>query len=197
MIVPKMGNAKSRRKASIARREQILAKEPESLHEQKRPPRFVADVMLGKLAKWLRIAGFDVLYSNAFTDDEIIALSRDEGRVLLSLDSRLLVRKSVKRFIFLKCGDLEGQIRQIINATGRAERPLPFSRCLLCNEPLSDVSSTSVRERVPPYVFKNHSNFKMCPKCRKIFWSGTHRKSVMKKLEEFLPGSGLQEMNQN
>ncbi|MEJ2111309.1 MAG: Mut7-C RNAse domain-containing protein [Acidobacteriota bacterium] len=184
-----MGNSKTRRKASRLRREQIQAKMLQALPARSGPPRFVADVMLGKLAKWLRIAGYDVLYSNKYSDDELISISREQGRILLSLDSRLLVRKPVDFFIYLQPGNLESQIRRILELTHTVKIPAPFSRCLSCNVVLSIVPAETVRNRIPEYVYRTHTNFKLCPECGKIFWSGTHRKSVMRYLERLLPAS--------
>ncbi|MBP1600135.1 MAG: hypothetical protein H6Q06_286 [Acidobacteria bacterium] len=107
-----MGNATSRKNATLQRHLQIRSKEP-SLESTTSPPRFVADVMLGRLAKWLRIAGFDVLYSNRFADDELVRLSNGEGRILLSRDTRLLVRRAVNRFIFLESEDVRAQLKQV------------------------------------------------------------------------------------
>ena len=179
-----MGNSETRRKAACLRREQIRAKMPAPPNPGSEPPRFVADVMLGRLAKWLRIAGFDVLYSNRFCDNELISLSNKENRILLSLDSRLLVRKSVKNFIFLEDPSLKEQIRQVLDFTHSTRFPAPLSRCLSCNESLKDVPQESVRHQVPAYVYKTQSHFKSCPRCRKVYWSGTHRKSVLNALEK-------------
>jgi uncharacterized protein with PIN domain len=187
-----MGNSESRRKAASLRRERIHAKMPVTLQYGSLHPKFVADVMLGSLAKWLRIAGFDVLYSNRFSDDELISLSNEEGRILLSLDSRLLVRKPVKNFIFLESRDLREQIRRVLNATRTAQFPAPLSRCILCNEILEDIPPELVRNRVPPYVFRTQSHFKSCPKCGKIFWSGTHRRAALRELQELLPRTGIE-----
>jgi len=181
-----MGNSESRRKAAFLRREQIRAKIPGSVNRRGERPRFIADVMLGKLAKWLRIAGFDVLYSNSFSDDELIARSNEEERTLLTLDSRLLVRRKARNFIYLESQDLKDQIKQILEITHTRRLPSPLCRCLSCNEILSDVPPESVRKRVPAYVFRTQSRFKLCPKCRKIFWSGTHRRSALKVLENLL-----------
>ena len=187
-----MGNADTRRKASKLREKQIRGKIPKSLGPRDSPPRFVADVMLGKLAKWLRIAGYDVLYSNRYTDDALISISRNENRILLSLDTRLLVRRNVDRFLFLQSRDLESQLRQILETFRPSGLPAPLSRCLSCNEILSDVPAESVRDRVPEYVFRHQGSFKICPECRKIFWSGTHRESVLKILQGLLP-EGMQD----
>jgi uncharacterized protein with PIN domain len=116
----------------------------------------------------------------------LIRVSRDEDRILLSLDTRLLVRRKVDRFIFLQNRDLQSQLRQILGMFRQEGLPSPPGRCLSCNEILSDIPAESVRNRVPEYVFKHHAGFKICPACRKIFWPGTHRKSVLKTLQRLL-----------
>lgn len=181
-----MGNSATRKKAASLRQAQIRAKAPHSLRQGQSSPRFVADVMLGRLAKWLRIAGFDVLYSNRFTDDELVALSKREDRVLLSRDTHLLARKSVEQFIFLESQDIHDQIKQIFTTTHMAGLPSLLTRCLSCNEPLIEAPRESVRPSVPAFVFKTHLSFKSCPKCRKVFWAGTHRNSVLRTLEKLL-----------
>lgn len=140
--------------------------------------------MLGRLAKWLRIAGLDVLYSNRFSDSELISLSNREGRILLSRDTRLLVRKSVRKFIYLESDDTQDQLRQVLEAIGQTRFPCLFTRCLSCNERLRDIPRESVRDRVPPYVYRTHKHFKSCPRCGKVFWAGTHRTSVLSKLKK-------------
>lgn len=183
-----MGNASSRKNAALQRHLQIRSKEP-SLGDVTSPPRFVADVMLGRLAKWLRIAGFDVLYSNRFGDDELVRLSNAEGRILLSRDTRLLVRRVVSRFIFLESEDVRAQLRQVFRNARVSHLPSLLSRCLSCNEPLTEVPRESVSELVPAYVFRTQSCFKTCPRCRRIYWAGTHRQSVLRTLERLLSES--------
>ncbi len=182
-----MGNSETRRQAAAARRERIRAKAPGALPPEGGPPRFVADVMLGKLAKWLRIAGYDVLYSNRYGDEELVALSRDQGRILLTMDTGLLVRRSVGRFLYLERPDPEGQLREVFDAVGAAGMPRPLSRCLGCNEPLAEAPRESVRGRVPPFVFATHARFTTCPKCGKVYWSGTHCGSAWRTLDRLLP----------
>ena len=110
-----MNRSESRKQAATLRQRQIRSKTyaPQSNGPT---PRFVADVMLGRLAKWLRIAGFDVLYSNRYSDDELVAVSQREGRILLSRDTRLLVRRAVKQFIFLENEDIQSQISQVLGS---------------------------------------------------------------------------------
>jgi uncharacterized protein len=177
-----MGNSTTRRIATSARQKQIQAKAASWEHERTASPRFVADVMLGRLAKWLRIGGFDVLYSNKFSDDELIAISNLEKRVLLSRDTRLLIRKPVKDFIFLKSQDIQAQIRQVFDTLHISALSSPLTRCLSCNESLVDASRESVRGRVPRFVYETQPHFKSCPKCGKIFWAGTHRDAVVRTL---------------
>ena len=180
-----MSRSASRRKAASQRQLQIRSKAflPPSNNTT---PQFVADVMVGRLARWLRIAGFDVLYSNRFTDDELVALSRQQGRILLSRDTRLLVRRVVERFIFLENEDVQSQLKQVFEATRTTGLPGILTRCLSCNDLLLEIPREHVRTNVPPYVFATQSHFKSCPKCGKIYWAGTHRQSVLHTLEKLL-----------
>jgi len=143
--------------------------------------------MLGRLARWLRIAGFDVLYSNCFTDDELVDLSSQEERILLSRDTRLLVRRAVTRFIFLESDEIQSQLRQVFAVTRTTSLPGILTRCLSCNDLLVEIPREDVREKVPPFVFETQSHFKSCPACSKIYWAGTHRLSVLRTLARLLP----------
>ena len=182
-----MGRSKSRKKATLLRHSQIRSK-AQAFRADGPKPAFVADVMLGRLARWLRIAGFDVLYSNRYHDDELVALSHQQGRILLSRDTRLLVRKTVSCFIFLESESVRMQLRQVFAFVHATSLPEVLSRCLSCNEVLDEIPRESVRERVPPYVFETQDRFKSCPGCRKIYWAGTHRRSMMRTFEQLLDG---------
>src|SRR5512136_2859280 len=152
-----MGNSRTRKKAARLRQHQIRSKALR-LDPAIDRPRFVADVMLGRLAKWLRIAGFDVLYSNRYNDEELVSLSAREERVLLSRDTRLLVQRSVRHFIFLESDRGQEQMKQIFRTTATTAIPGLFTRCLTCNEALSDIDREEVRGRVSPYVFQTQEN---------------------------------------
>jgi uncharacterized protein with PIN domain len=180
-----MSTSESRKKAAWIRQKQIENKAPHFPPGQG-PPKFIADVMLGRLAKWLRIAGFDVLYSNSFSDNELVRISNSQGRVLLSRDTRLLVRKAVRQFIFIESQDLQMQIRQVFKTMNVAGLSSLLTRCLSCNEALQETAHESVRGMVPPFVFETQENFKSCPICGKVFWAGTHRNSVIRNLEKLL-----------
>ena len=180
-----MGNSTSRKRSASIRQQQIELKAP-SFTGEPSPPRFIADVMLGRLAKWLRIAGFDVLYSNKYSDEELIRISNSEGRVLLSRDTRLLVRKPVRQFVFLENQELQRQIKQVFKTMHIETLAAPLTRCLSCNEPLQETEREAVRDAVPAFVFETQKSFKSCPGCGKVFWAGTHRKSAIHTLELLL-----------
>jgi uncharacterized protein with PIN domain len=181
-----MGNSAKRKEAAVTRQSQIRTKASRPLRLGDSPPRFVGDVMLGRLAKWLRLAGFDVLYSNRFSDDELISISNSDGRILLSRDTRLLIRKPVRNFIFLESQDIQDQIRQTFEVMQVTALPFLLTRCLSCNAALVEASREFVRLRIPPYVYETQSQFKSCPECGKVFWAGTHRKSVIQILKRLL-----------
>ncbi len=181
-----MGNSATRKNAASIRQKQIQAKRQRLALRGEDRPTFIADVMLGRLAKWLRIAGFDVLYSNKFSDDELIEISNREGRVLLSRDTRLLIRKSVRDFIFLESQDIQAQIRQVFQTMHILSLSFLLTRCVSCNEMLIVTARDSVRDSVPAFVYETQTHFRSCPRCSKIFWAGTHRRSVVRTLEKLL-----------
>lgn len=181
--------SEKRMKATVLRREQIRAKLIRPIRPSGEYPRFVADVMLGRLAKWLRIAGFDVLYSNRFSDDELITISNRERRILLSRDTGLLIRRAVKDFIFLESQNIGEQIRQVFDALQARRFPFMFTRCIRCNEALVEAPRESLRDRIPAFVHRTQNRFKVCPKCGKVFWAGTHRSSAVRTLENLWPHS--------
>ncbi len=182
-----MSNSRTRRAAAAARQERIEAKEASVVRPAEGRPRFVADVMLGRLAKWLRIAGFDAAYSNTFSDDALLEISNREGRVLLSRDTRLLIRDPAREFLFIRSPDLEAQLGQVFDALRIESLDAVLTRCLSCNEALVEAPRESVRGRVPDFVYRTQPCFRVCPGCRKIFWAGTHREAVVRKLETLLP----------
>jgi len=185
-----MGNSATRKKAASLRQKQIRDKVPTSSPTAKDNARFVADVMVGRLAKWLRIAGFDVLYSNRFSDDELIEISEREGRILLSRDTRLLVRKPVREFIFLESQDVQAQLRQVFETLHVFNLSRLLTRCIDCNDALIETPREAARRTIPAYVYETQSRFKSCPRCGKIFWAGTHRTSVIRTMERLLAVSG-------
>jgi uncharacterized protein with PIN domain len=143
--------------------------------------KFIADVMVGKLARWLRILGFDVAYSNKFEDDELLRIAELENRVILTRDRGLASRRTNARCLLIANDDYREQVRQVI-AEFNLEHFDIFSRCLECNTQLQQVDKEDVFERIPPFVYLTQERFAMCPLCGRVYWHGTHAAEMIKHL---------------
>ena len=144
-------------------------------------PAFVADVMVGKLARWLRVLGCDVVYSNDLDDDDILRIAESENRIILTRDNGLVARKSVPRYIFIENDHYREQVRQVVQVCGLKEFKV-FSRCLECNTPLEDVDKEAAFEKIPPFVYLTQDRFAACPDCGRVYWHGTHADQMLKRL---------------
>ncbi len=136
--------------------------------------RFIADSMLGKLAKWLRIVGYDTLYFRDAPDSRLVALARREGRILLTRDTRLLLRRRLCPILFVQHDRVWDQLKQVATELGLTMGERLGSRCLRCNRSLEPLEKAQAAGRVPEYVFRHHDSFFHCEKCGRIFWGGTH-----------------------
>ena len=148
--------------------------------------RFIADVMVGRLARWLRILGFDVLYSNRYEDDEILRIGDAEDRLILTRDTRLVQRVDRRRVIFIEHDHYEDQVSQVLKALSLSQFRI-FSRCPECNDSLVRIDKESVFERVVPYVYLTQNEFAECPGCHRVYWSGTHTEAITSKLKRWIP----------
>jgi uncharacterized protein with PIN domain len=152
---------------------------------------FVADCMLGRLAKWLRILGFDVLYFPKAEDRELAAVARREGRVLLTRDSGL-IEKTARRpnRLFVRSDGWEDQIVQVLDEYGLWDEVRPNTRCVACNVPLKPLSRERARNLVTPYVGEHAAAFAICPGCERVFWQGTHYGDMERKIGRILGRRG-------
>jgi hypothetical protein len=134
--------------------------------------RFVADAMLGRLAKWLRILGYDTLYDASWDDPYLVRIARAEDRLLLTRDVGLARRKGVCVYV-VQSERLEEQLAQLHRDlfVGAAA---PFSRCPVCNTPLEAVNKDQAWGQVPPYIFVTQEAFQLCPSCDRFYWRGSH-----------------------
>jgi uncharacterized protein with PIN domain len=149
--------------------------------------RFIADCMLGRLAKWLKILGFDVLYFSKAEDKDLIDLSRREDRVLLTRDTGLIEKtKKQKNRFFVASDDWREQIIEVLEAFNLWEDIRPNSRCLACNRALKALPKSSARNLVTPYVLEHAESFALCPGCGRVFWQGTHFGDMEKRIGEIL-----------
>ena len=139
-----------------------------------RDPRFVADTHLGKLARHLRMAGFDTLYGNDWDDERLIATARAERRTILTRDKGLLRRRDVDRGYFVRGQDSEGQLAEVVRALQLEGLVAPFTRCRECNTPLVEVSREEALEQVPEKVRALYERFRRCPTCARVYWEGSH-----------------------
>ena len=148
---------------------------------------FVADCMLGRLAKWLKILGFDVLYFSKAEDKDLIDLSRREGRVLLTRDTGLIEKtKKLKDRYFVKSDDWEDQVVQVLDEFGLWDDIRQNTRCIECNLPLKALTRERARNLVTPYVCEHASSFAICPGCNRVYWQGTHYGDMERKIERLL-----------
>ena len=139
-----------------------------------RIPKFVADVHLGRLTKYLRIIGLDVLYKNIFDDDEIVSISLKEKRVILTKDRGILKRNEVTRGYWVRSTKVEEQVKEILERFGLQKDIKEFSRCIECNKPLKPVKKELIISQLPPKVAQSQNKFMRCPSCKKIYWKGSH-----------------------
>jgi uncharacterized protein len=147
-------------------------------------PRFLADAMLGKIARWLIILGYDARYGeSALSDLELLEQAHREGRIFLTRDTKIPAVAGLKMLVIHQ-KTFEGQLKDVAKAFGLKLDPARlFSRCTYCNEPLSSVPREEALPLVPPLVRELQTTFFRCAKCKRMYWSGTHTERSLKKLQ--------------
>lgn len=157
------------------------------------PLRFICDEQLGRLAKWLRLQGFDTVFKCPISDAELIHVAQSQERVLLTRDRQLEAKTLWDSVVLIE----ETHYPKQLNELGRKIR-LPkgatFSRCLRCNEPIRAISKGEIKNQVPEEVFHTYDSFYTCPSCHKIFWRGSHVKNTEARLRQM---SGLKGLRSN
>lgn len=148
-----------------------------------REPKFIADVHIGSLARYLRMLGFNVLYKNDFSNQEIIDLSLTEKRAILTKDRKLLKNSKVTHGYWIRNEEPEEQVKEVIIRFNLKDDVKEFLRCLECNNILEPVEKEKVENRIPPKVKKWQNEFWYCRNCDKVFWKGSHYKEMRKFIE--------------
>lgn len=149
--------------------------------------KFVADCMLGRLAKWLRVLGFDVVYFAKAEDRELVALSKQDGRTLLTRDSGLCEKSKIyNNRLFIESSRWEEQVVQVLDTFKLWNSIKPQSRCLICNLKLKQISKEKAKNLVSLYVFERASEFAVCPGCGRVFWRGSHSGNMESKIDSIL-----------
>ncbi|MFC1951756.1 Mut7-C RNAse domain-containing protein [Chloroflexota bacterium] len=152
--------------------------------------KFMVDNNVGKLAKWLRIMGYDTLFFSGSDDASMVSTALNEGRVILTRDTQIMKRRVVTsgqlKAVLIKSDDPELQMHQVINDLNLDCQFRPFAICLECNQPLLGRSKQQVEGRVSPYVFQTQSQYVECPACHRIYWRGTHWQAMTRELNKFM-----------
>ncbi len=144
--------------------------------------KFAADRMLGRLARWLRVLGCDVIYGPHLSGYGLIRAARKENRLILTRDRRLK-QKQPPKFILIESDRYPEQLRQVIQECDLIVGAL-LTRCLKCNAVLQPRSKESVEPIVPPYVFATQENFSWCVKCHRVYWPATHHQRMVDELRK-------------
>lgn len=144
--------------------------------------------MLGTLAKWLRICGFDTYYAKRhMKDKKLMDIAKKENRVIVTRDKELVynARREQIKVIKIDTYILDEQIKKVIGKTKINKKSI-LTRCLICNTILKEIPKKEVKDKVPSKVFENHEEFLSCPKCKKIYWKGTHYQKMLEKIDIYL-----------
>ncbi len=149
--------------------------------DEEQPPRFVIDGMLGSLARWLRLLGYDADYDNRRDDAELVRLARAENRVLLTRDRELAARRGVQA-VWVVSQVLDEQLAQITAAFPRVAGSGP-ARCPICNTALVQTAPEELAGRLPAYVLRKHHDFRRCPGCDRVYWPGSHWQNMQARLQ--------------
>jgi uncharacterized protein len=147
--------------------------------------KFIADCMLGKLAKELRILGYDTIYYRGEDAHQMIQLARQEGRLILTRNTKLIPKRPDDRIIRVMEDNPFFQLRELIQKRyiSLNEENL-FSRCLLCNVLIDEIPKEEAAGKVPDFIFYQQKTFYRCPQCGRIYWQGTHQWNMQKRVAE-------------
>lgn len=143
--------------------------------------KFILDMMLGRLAKYLRFLGYDTFYSNKIvTDEELLEIAKKEDRILITRDKKLAARYD-KSYLLTTTETME-QFKEVVKFFKLTDENM-LTRCSICNEKLIKIDKEKIKNRVPENVFKNFDDFYFCPVCGRVYWLGSHTKNIKNIIE--------------
>ena len=146
--------------------------------------KFILSRELGRLAKWLRILGFDTAYFNQDNTSSLIIQALRDSRLIITRNHRLAGSCRLKTFL-VKSEKLKDQLIEVLKGLKLGiNSDMMFSRCIICNVGLEKIDKEKTKDKVPEYVFNTQDNFIACPECKRIYWSGTHWGNVAETLKE-------------
>jgi uncharacterized protein len=150
--------------------------------------RFLTDASLARLAKWLRLLGYDTVVFPTEAGREMLRLADKEGRIVLTRRQDMIERQFAGTLFLITDVIVGNQLNSVIEKFSlKIDRQKMFRICLECNEKLNPVSREEVRDLVPPYVFENCEQYNRCPRCQKIYWMGTHPRNAWRFVEQHIP----------
>jgi len=152
-----------------------------------RNPKFILDAHLGKLTRYLRLLGLDSLYRNDFDDYEIIRISENNNRIILTRDKGLLKNNSVTHGYYIRSQKPKEQVNEVIRRFNLESLLKPFTICSICNGKIVDVSKDLIADNLKSLTRKHYQRFFQCADCKKIYWEGSH----YKKIRDFIDGINL------
>lgn len=147
-------------------------------------PSFLADRMVGKLARWLRLLGYDTIYWPHLSPDGVLREARRQGRIILTRDTRIPRRKDAAQCIFIASDRFREQLRQVVEELRLDPQAHVLTRCSVCNAVLELVDKDKVRDRLPVYVWETQREFRRCPECQRLYWGATHKERVLEELRQ-------------
>ncbi len=154
---------------------------------------FIVDSNAGKLARWLRMMGYDTLFFNSIEDGRLVDIALKEARVVVTRDTQIAKRRVAAngnvKVILSRDDDPKRQLLQVMKELNLDCRETQFTRCLECNQRLLPRSKEDVQDLVPPYVFRTQTQYMQCPSCRRVYWQGTHWQRMKQALEEIAADS--------
>ncbi len=154
-----------------------------------RTPRFILDCNLGKLTRKLRMLGFDCLYQNNYSDQQVVEIACQQKRIILTRDIGLLKNKRVTHGYWVRATDPLQQLNEVVKKFDLFSAIRPFSRCLDCNGQIQEVPRSAVKGKVPDRVFRTFHQFFTCNTCQKIYWQGSHYQRMLDSIKHLTPSA--------
>jgi uncharacterized protein len=155
-----------------------------------RETKFILDVHLGKLAAYLRMLGFDTVYGDGFCDAELVRISSEQHRILLTRDRGLVKYRAVTHGHLVRETDSRRQLAEIVARFDLARFVRPFTRCMVCNGSLAEIAKEQVRTLLLTRVTDTFEEFRQCSQCGRIYWKGSHYQRMQRWVSELIPGAG-------
>jgi len=151
-----------------------------------RNPAFIVDCNLGRLARYLRLLGFDCLYRNDYLDTDVAEISQQQHRIVLTRDRRLLRYKVIDHGLFIRDTSPKGQVREVLKRMDLYGLVRPFTRCIRCNGRLMPVQKEAVDALLQPKTRRYYEVFRQCLDCNQVYWRGSHHARMLKLIGGFL-----------